>query len=370
MRMRSLRSSTLLLLLGMIAAQFSFAQVDLARLKLPAGFKITLFATTQSARMFAWSPGGVLLVSDTDDGNVVALPDRNHDGKADEVVKVLTGLNQPHGMAFHEGKLYVADTDQTFAYDWNEQQLKAANPKTITHTPTGGHSTRTIMFAPSGKLYLSIGSSCNVCEERDQRRAAVLEMNPDGSGERIFARGLRNAVGIAWNEKTGSIWATDNGRDMLGDNLPPEEVNDLGKDGGDFGWPYCYGNKIPNPEFHNQQRCAQTITPVVEMQAHSAPLGLAFNRGSMFPPEFKDDLFVAFHGSWNRSVPTGYKVVRIHWVNGKPQVTDFISGWLPEGAHGRRGVMGRPVGIVFGQDGSMYVSDDSSGSIYHITYGK
>jgi len=273
-------------------------------------------------------------------------------------------------MAFHDGKLYVAETNRTARYDWNEQTLKATNPQVITKTPTGGHSTRTILFAPNGKLYLSIGSSCNVCVEKDQRRATVLEMNPDGSNERVFARGLRNAVGLTWNDKTGSIWTTENGRDMLGDDLPPEEVNDLGKNGGDFGWPYCYGSKLANPEYKDVKRCASTIAPAVEMQAHSAPLGLAFNRGPMFPAEYKDDLFVAFHGSWNRSIPTGYKVVRIHWTGDKPQVQDFITGWLPPNANSRDGLMGRPVGVTFAQDGAMFVTDDESGTIYRVTYSK
>jgi glucose/arabinose dehydrogenase len=361
----------LVLLLAILVASLSCsAQIDLSRLKLPQGFKINVFANAKGPRMMTWTPGGVLLVSDMESNDVIALPDRNHDGKADESVKVVSGLKLPHGLAFHDDKLYVAETNRTVRYDWNEQTLKATNPQVITHTPTGGHATRTILFAPNGKLYLSIGSSCNVCVERDPRRAAVLEMNADGTGERIFAHGLRNAVGLTWNYKTGSIWVTDNGRDMLGDDLPPEEINDLGKDGGDFGWPYCYGNKIPNPEYKNAQRCASTIPPVVEMQAHSAPLGLAFNRGTQFPSEYKDDLFVAFHGSWNRSVPTGYKVVRIHWTNGKPQVEDFITGWLPPGGRSRDGLTGRPVGILFAQDGSMFVTDDEDGVIYRVTYGK
>jgi glucose/arabinose dehydrogenase len=346
------------------------AQADTSKLKLPQGFKINVFATAKEPRMMTWTPGGVLLVSDMGAGDVLALPDRNHDGKADETVKVLTGLKMPHGMAFHDGKLYVAETNRTVRYDWNEQTLKATNPQVITKTPTGGHSTRTILFAPNGKLYLSIGSSCNVCIEKDQRRAAVVEMNPDGTGERIFAKGLRNAVGIVWNDKTNSIWTTENGRDMLGDDLPPEEINDLGKDGGDFGWPYCYGNKLANPEYKDAKRCASTIPPAVEMQAHSAPLGLAFNRGSQFPAEYKDDLFVAFHGSWNRSIPTGYKVVRIHWTNGKPQVEDFLTGFLPEGSKSRDGLVGRPVGVLFAQDGTLFVTDDEDGTIYRVTYGK
>jgi glucose/arabinose dehydrogenase len=218
-----MRRFALLLFCCVISVATVSAQVDLSRLKLPAGFKINIFANAKEPRMLTWTPGGVLLVSDMGAGEVLAFPDRNHDGKADESVKVLKNLNMPHGMAFHDGKLYVAETNRTVRYDWNEQSLQATNPQVITKTPTGGHTTRTILFGPNGKLYLSIGSSCNVCVEKDPRRAVVLEMNPDGTGERIFARGLRNAVGIVWNDKTGSVWATENGRDMLGDDLPPEK---------------------------------------------------------------------------------------------------------------------------------------------------
>src|SRR5436305_8271700 len=371
-----MRRLALLLSVFALATGFfssSSAQVDLSRLKLPQGFKVSIFATAKEPRMMTWTPGGVLLVSDMGAGQVLALPDRNHDGKADETAKVLTGLNLPHGMAFHEGKLYVAETNRVVRYDWNEQTLKATNPQVITKTPSGGHSTRTILFAPNGKLYLSIGSSCNVCVEKDQRRATVLEMNPDGTGERIFARGLRNAVGIVWNEKTGSIWTTENGRDMLGDDLPPEEINDLGKNGGDFGWPYCYGNKILDKSQSKDYDCSKTIAPKVEMQAHSAPLNLIFYNSDMFPAEYRNNVYVALHGSWNRSVPTGYKVIRVKLNDqGQPeaQPENFITGWLREGETRKGTWMGRPVGLAIGPDVAMYLADDSAGVVYRITYQK
>jgi glucose/arabinose dehydrogenase len=224
-------------------------------------------------------------------------------------------------------------------------------------------------------MYVSVGSSCNACVEKDKRRATVLEFNPNGSGERIFADGLRNSVGLALSPHTNTIWATENGRDWLGDNLPPDEINDLGTNGGNFGWPYCYGNRVTDASQvkPGDNRCQRTIPPKVEIQAHSAPLGIAFYSGSMFPPDYQGDIFVALHGSWNRSVPTGYKVIRVHLnpkgePEGPPQ--DFITGWIRPGET-RRGIwMGRPVGIVVGPEGAMYVSDDSSGVIYRVTWEK
>ena len=285
--------------------------------------------------MMVFSPGGVLLVSESGEGKVVALPDSKHAGKAERTVDVLSGLNEPHGLAFYEGKLYVAENDKVRRYDWDEANLRASNPKSLADLPTGGgHSTRSLLFH-GGKMYVSAGSSCNVCIEKDPRRAAVMEFNPDGSGQKIFAKGLRNAVGLAVNPKTGTVWVTVNGRDWLGDDLPPEAIYDLGKDGGDFGWPYCYGDRVPDSNFTKpgDNRCQNVVEPKVQMQAHSAPLGLAFYEGTQFPAEYRNNIFVAFHGSWNRSVPTGYKVVRVKLDDkGQPwaaRKTSSPGGWLP-----------------------------------------
>ena len=368
-----------LLLLAFFTATFARAEqtpFDLSKLRLPDGFHISVFADNiDSARMLTFSPGGVLLVSESGEGKVVALPDPSHTGKAARVMNVLSGLNEPHGIAFYQGKFYVAENNKVRRYDWDEANLRATNPSKLADLPTGGgHSTRSIVFH-GGKMYISAGSSCNVCVEKDSRRAAVMEFNPDGSGQKIFAKGLRNAVGIAENPKTDTVWVTVNGRDWLGDDLPPETIYDLGKDGGDAGWPYCYGDRVPDPNFTRagDNRCQGVLEPKVQMQAHSAPLGLAFYEDSMFPPEYRNNIFVAFHGSWNRSVPTGYKVVRVK-LDDKGQAIggaqDFITGWLAPGEtkHGRW--MGRPVGIAFASDGSMYMSDDAGGVVYRVTYSK
>ncbi len=348
---------------------------DLNKLKAPEGFHISVFAEVDGARLMAFSPGGTLLVTAAGEGTVVALPDPKHTGKADRVVTVLRDLNEPHGIAFYQGKLYIAENNRVRCYDWDEANLRASNPKLITELPAGGgHSTRTLLFH-AGKMYVSAGSSCNVCIEQDPRRATVMEFNPDGSGQKIFAKGLRNAVGMAVNPKTDTIWVTVNGRDWLGDDLPPEVILDLGKNGGDGGWPYCYGDRVPDPNFTKpgDNRCQDVLRPKVQMQAHSAPLGLAFYEGTMFPPEYRNNIFVAFHGSWNRSVPAGYKVVRIKLDDkGQPQggAEDFITGWLAPGETKKGRWMGRPVGVVFGSDGSMYLSDDGDGVVYRVTWTK
>ena len=387
MRRPSFAPLPFLLLVFVAHVDFAHAEktrFDLAQLKAPPGFHISVFAeNVDSARMMVFTPGGVLLVSESGEGKVVALPDPKHAGKAERMATILNGLNEPHGLAFYDGKLYVAENDKVRRYDWDEATLKASNPKKLADLPGGGgHSTRSIVFH-GGKMYISAGSSCNVCIEKDPRRAAVMEFSPDGSGQKIFAKGLRNAVGLAVNPKTDTVWVTVNGRDWLGDDLPPETIYDLGKDGGDAGWPYCYGDRVPDSNFTKpgtetgteteENRCKSVIEPKVQMQAHSAPLGLAFYEGSQFPSEYQNNIFVAFHGSWNRSVPTGYKIVRVKLDDkGQPQggAEDFITGWLAPGETKRGRWMGRPVGIVFDSDGAMYLSDDTGGLIYRITYPK
>jgi glucose/arabinose dehydrogenase len=349
-------------------------KLDLTQLKLPPGFHIEVFGEAPHARMLVFSPGGVLLATDMSDGKVLAFPDPKHTGHPERAVTVLDNLNAPHGMAFHNGKLYVAEINAVRRYDWDESQLRASNGQKIADLPGsgGGHSTRTLLFA-NAKMYVSAGSSCNVCVEDDKRRAAVMEFNDEGGGERIFASGLRNAVGLAVNSKTGTIWVTDNGRDWLGDNLPPDEINDLGTSGGSFGWPYCYGNRVLDRSQSKDYDCSKTIAPKVEIQAHSAPLNLVFYTATMFPSEYRNNIFVTLHGSWNRSVPTGYKVIRVKLDDkGQPQgaAEDFITGWIRPGET-RKGVwMGRPVGLAIGSEGALYVSDDSAGVIYRVTWEK
>ncbi|HKS95432.1 MAG TPA: PQQ-dependent sugar dehydrogenase, partial [Terriglobia bacterium] len=334
----ALVSLSVVIVLGVLffAPPFSAQELDLNRLHVPAGFHVELFAKVPKARLMTFSPGGTLLVTSTSDGAVYALPDPQHSGKAERLATVAQDLNAPHGIAFYQGKLYVADTDEVLRFDWDEANLKASNPQSVVQLSRGGmHFTRTLLFN-NGKMYVASGSDCNVCEEKDPHRAAVTEYTPDGKELRIFASGLRNDVGLSVNPITHTIWGGDNGRDWLGDNLPPEEINDLDGGGKNFGWPYCYGNKLPNPEFKAQGEkiCPTTVAPKVEIQAHSAPLGVTFYTGTMFPAEYKNGLFVALHGSWNRSALSGYKVDFIPFgANGEPSgpARDFLTGFVRPG---------------------------------------
>ncbi len=347
-------------------------------LAFPNGFRISLFTNQNLGpiRFMAFSPDGILFVSlpsasglykGKGGGKVFALPDRDQDGKADEVKTVLAGLNdRPHGLAFYNGYLYVAEETRISRYPYQGDGNVGAREIIVDGLPSGGehsHVSRTIGFSSSGKMYVSVGSSCNICEEADARRAAILEYNAEGSGERIFARGLRNSVGFVFHPSTGEIWATDNGRDWLGDNLPPDEIN-IVREGGHYGWPYCYGNNVVDPEFNNAMFCATAEESTHTMQAHSAPLGLRFIEGPQFPQDWQGDLLVAYHGSWNRTEPTGYKVVRLD-VSGNTIVgeSDFISGWLL--SNGSK--LGRPVDLIFDSNGALYISDDKANVIYRVT---
>ena len=342
---------------------------DETPIQLPPGFTAQIFASgLNGPRFIAFSPDGILHVADRGADRIVALPDGDGDGHADEVRVVAKNLESPHSLVFHVGDLFVGvPTGVIRLADSDDDGIFEKRTTVIDDYPTRGHSTRTVLFLPDGRMVVSVGSSCNVCEEEDPRRAAVLIYDgPEATGERVFASGLRNAVGLALHPDTGALWATNNGRDMMGDDLPPETIEVL-KDGSDHGWPRCHSGRIEDPEYGYPGACDGVTPPLVEMQAHSAPLGLAFYTGNAFPAEYQGDLFIAFHGSWNRSVPTGYKVVRLPLDGEKPTgpVQDFATGWLVEGSGD---VSGRPVGLAVGPDGALYVSDDSGGFIYRISY--
>lgn len=338
-----------------------------SRLRLPPGFRIGTFASgLGGTRFMAVDPAGTLLVSIPRQGRVVALPDRDGDGRADAVLTVVEGLDLPHGLAFRDGHLWVAETGRVLRFRYDATTSRASDPTVVVPDlpPRGGHWTRTIAFGSDGRLYVSVGSSCNVCRERDRRRAAVLRYQPDGSGEEIFATGLRNAVGIAFHPLTGALWATVNERDWRGDDLPPDYITEV-REGGFYGWPDCFVAQrkvVLDTDFGGEaERCRRVAPPAIEIQAHSAPLGLAFYTGQQFPPEYRGNLFVAYQGSWNRSVPTGYKVVRIPFRDGRPgTLEEFVTGWL----EGDRG-WGQPVDVREGADGALYVS---AGVIYRVTY--
>lgn len=378
-------------------------------LKLPSGFSISIFAKDLvNPRVMAYDPDGNLLVSITSEGKVVALPDKNADGASDKTITVISGLNRPHGLAFfcdgkpfsaltgassavQSCKLYIAESDQIAVYDYDKEKLLATSKKKISDLPNGGnHFSRTIGFGPDRRLYVSIGSSCNVCNETDDRRAKIFSMNADGGDFKEFASGLRNTVFFTWHPTMLDMWGADMGRDFLGDNLPPDEINII-EEGDNYGWPNCYGKNIHDAEFDKntyiRDPCMDPFeTPsYIDIPAHSAPLGLAFvpedlaasdkpGAGKVWPEEYWYNLFVAYHGSWNRSAPTGYKVVRYkldeqgNYIGadstGSPQAEDFITGWLKE----KDGAYGRPTDIVVLPGGYMYISDDKAGVIYRVVY--
>lgn len=328
----------------------------------PPGFRVSTFAHVSDARFMVVGPDGAVYVSEPELGQVVRLVDNGH-GLADSSTVFASGLDGPHGLAFHGGALYVAGHTGVV-------KISGGTKTTLNHyTGGGGHWTRTIVFgdAPDSAMYVSIGSSCNLCVEKDSDRAVVMRYNTDGSNGRVFAHGLRNAVGLAIAPENGAIWATVNERDNIEpnhENLPPDRL-DIVTDGGDYGWPYCYGDHMPNPEFHDAARCAQEIPPVLGFQAHSAPLGLTFlQNATTFPAAYRSDILVAFHGSWNRRIPTGDKVVRVRIDNGKPVgYDDFVTGWQRN--NGSR--WGRPVDVIVARDGSVLISDDLAGAIYRVT---
>lgn len=338
-------------------------------LTLPQGFNVTVFAEGfTKPRLMEVASNGDVILSDPNSGTVYVLPDRDRNGKADSKEVYASGLNQPHGLALHGGYLYVANTDGVvrFPYQPGDTKASAAPIKVVDLPAGGGHSTRTVTFGPDGKMYVSAGSTCNVCEETDARRAAIWQYDPDGKNGRLYASGLRNAVGIEWFN--GTLYATNNGRDLLGDDLPPEGFYRV-KDGGFYGWPYCYTTTAGQPQVWDSNfgrkdaaLCA-TATPAFALTtAHSAPLGLAFYSGSTFPAEYRGKMFVGLHGSWNRSVKSGYKVITVDPATG--EVQDFLTGFL-----NGQSVSGRPVDLAVLPDGALLLTDDGTGKVWRIQYG-
>lgn len=335
-------------------------------LDLPDNFSISVFADNlPGARVMVFDSMGNMWISQTSQG-IVSLVSLE-DGRVSSQDAILRGLNRPHGLAFDPEDplmLYFAEEDKISRV----RAYSEDRPEKIFDLPSGaGHFTRTLLFAPDGRLWVSIGSSCNVCEESDSRRSSIISMNKDGSDARTVAEGLRNAVFMETDPVTEKVWATEMGRDLLGDNTPPDEINII-EPGRHYGWPYCYGKQIFDGNFGRREAefCLdQTVGSHIDIQAHSAPLGLAFVPEDGWPEEYASDLLVAYHGSWNRTVPTGYKLVRFELDDQRNLVGthDFITGWLTAD-----GALGRPADIVARPGGIVYVSDDHAGVIYKISY--
>ena len=337
-------------------------------ISLPPGFFISIYAdNVPNARSMALGPGNILFVGSRTAGNVYAVIDKDADFTADEVITIARGLNMPNGVAFQSGDLYVAEIHRIIKFKDIEKNLHNPGPPEIVLDGLPDkrwHGWKFIKFGPDGKLYVPIGAPCNVCDSNNPLFATITRMNKDGSEFEIFAKGIRNSVGFDWHPETHELWFTDNGRDMLGDNLPPDELNHAPRAGLHFGFPYLHGSSVMDPEYGTENPGLTVTKPAQELGPHVASLGMQFYTGTMFPAEYTNNIFIAEHGSWNRSVPIGYRISLVRLQDSKPVGYEiFAQGWLQ-----KHRVLGRPVDIELMKDGSMLVSDDYSGRIYRIFY--
>lgn len=335
---------------------------------LAPGFRIDVVADGLGApRMLALDTSGTLLVSIPSQGRIVALPVASRPDQLRSTVTVASGLRLPHGLAVRGQSLWVAETGRVSRFRYDATTHTAIERSTIVPDlpPGGWHWTRSIAFGPDGRLFIAIGSSCDICREADRRRAAIVSYAADGSNERLVAKGLRNPVGLAFEPRTGALWTTVNERDWRDGRAPPDFLTPV-REGANYGWPDCYAREgvvAPDPEFHGAGDCRDVALPSAELPPHSAPLGLAFYGGTRFPAAYRGNLFVALHGSRTELPEAGYKIVRVILGAGRrPRVEDFATGWRA----GNR-VWGRPVDVLVGRDGALYVSDDHAGRVLRIT---
>ncbi len=341
---------------------------ELADIQLPPGFTITVFADdVQNARAMCWGERGTLFVGTRDAGVVHALRDTNSDGRADVRYRIAEGLQMPVGVAFRNGSLFVSAVDRILRYDSIEDRLATPPTGTVvtdTYPDKTHHGWKFIAFGPDGKLYVPVGAPCNICLSEDSIFATITRMNVDGSGREIVAHGVRNSVGFDWQPGTGQLWFTENGRDWLGDDSPDCELNRCTSTGEHFGYPFCHAGTVSDPEFGAQRNCSEFVPPAAKLGPHVAPLGMRFYTGAQFPAKYHGAIFIAEHGSWNRSTPIGYRVVVAYpQADGSATTEVFASGWL----NGTR-ANGRPVDVLVAPDGSLLVSDDAADMIYRISY--
>jgi glucose/arabinose dehydrogenase len=355
------------------------ASTSLGSLVLPAGFHAEVFAEVENAREMALGPRGTVFVGSQRAGNVYAVVDRDGDHEADQVMTIATGLRQPNGVAMRDGALYVATPSQLLRFDDIEQHLDAPPKPVVVRDDLPAsrqvHVWKFIAFGPDGLLYMTAGSQCNVCVP-DPMTAAILRMKPDGSNLEVFAEGVRDSQGFDWQPVTHELWFTDNGRDMLGDDVPSDELNVAWKAGLHFGFPFCHQGDVADPEFGAQRACSTTEPPVLKLGAHVASIGFTFYTGDMFPARYKNAAIIAEHGSWNRSTPSGYRVMAA-FTDGR-RVTGYeplVDGFLPgAGAPGGRGAgaaaNGRPADVLQMPDGSILISDDSGDRLIRVSYAR
>lgn len=344
-----------------------YNKYHLDKITLPKGFSISVYAELPNARSMCWGSKQTLFVGNRNEDNVYAVKDDNNDGKADRVITIAKGLNTPNGVAFKNGSLYVAEINRILRFDNIEEQLNNP-PKPVVVTSSypdkTHHGWKYIAFGPDDKLYVPVGAPCNVCEA-DSIFSTITRMNADGSNIEIYAKGVRNTVGFAWHPQTKELWFTDNGRDEMGDDQPFDELNYAPEKGMHFGFPYCHQGNILDPEFGKGKSCSDYETPAKVLAPHIAALGMQFYTGTNFPESYKNQIFIAEHGSWNRSKPIGYKVSLVTLQGNKViNYTPFASGWLQKDGT----VLGRPVDVKVAPDGGLLVSDDYSGVIYKIIY--
>ena len=348
----------------------------LETISMPPGFQIEVYAEgLQAARQMALADDGTVFVGSfglftgaSDVGNIYAVRDTDGDGTADEVMTVFSGLTVPNGVAFRDGALFVAENNRITRYDNILSDLQnPPDPVVLTEMPVNGinHSWKYLAFGPDGKLYVPVGGPCNVCEN-DDPWATIMRMNADGSQLEVYARGVRNSVGLAFDPGPGALWFTDNGRDMLGDNLPSDELNRATARGQHFGFPYCHQGDVLDPELGVGHSCSDYRPPVVKLGPHVAAIGLTFYRGDMFPSQYKDQIFVAQHGSWNRSTPLGYRIAVVRVQDGNSSGQEVFA----QGFYDGNQVTGRPVDVLELADGSLLVSDDLQGALYRISYAE
>lgn len=342
---------------------------DLSAIELTEGFEIDYFARdVLNARAMTLGTQGTLFVGSMRAGNVYGVVDQDGDHKADHVYTLATGLNRPTGVAFHQGDLYIAEISRISKLENIEDRLDNPGQLVTVYEELPSethHGWKFLAFGPDDWLYFNIGAPCNICESEDDRFATLARIKPDGSQFEIYARGVRQSVGFDWHPETGDLWFTDNGRDWMGDNLPPDELNRATRSGMHFGYPYCHGGDIPDLEFGDKRRCSEFVEPVQKLGPHVAALGMTFYTGDHFPSEYKNQIFIAEHGSWNRSEKIGYRVMLVKSENGEAiSYEPFAQGWLREDGS----VSGRPADVLVTPDGALLVSDDESGVIYRITY--
>ncbi|MDI9356723.1 MAG: sorbosone dehydrogenase family protein [Chitinophagaceae bacterium] len=348
--------------------------LGISSLILPKGFTISVYAqNVVNARSMVMGTNGMLFVGSRDEGKVYGLKDTDGDFIVDTQYTIATGLKMPNGVAFKDGSLYVAEVSKLWRYDAIESRLlksQPLDPKLIYDDyPTDRHhGWKYIAFGPDGKLYIPVGAPCNICESKNEIYATITRMNADATGREIVARGVRNTVGFTWHPKTKELWFTDNGGDNLGDDIPSCELNKVSSLKEHFGYPYCHEGEIADPEYGGKFPCSDFTTPMQKLGAHVAPLGLKFYTGKMFPQEYYESIFIAEHGSWNRSKKSGYRITNVKLQNGKAiSYKPFIYGWLDEST---QEAWGRPVDVLVLPDGSMLISDDKANCIYRVTYSQ